>query len=116
MLGFVHHANIPENAVRSLSNVAIVTEPFLDDRLQDFLGVSDRRLGGIHSSGNGSGGESSDDGIRDNVRCHGGGCNCATANRKTETKSPVNRRGIRTSTPDYFRSLGGIGAHIEWSA
>jgi hypothetical protein len=61
-----------------LSSVAIVTELFLDERLQALVGVGDGHLGGIGGTSYGSGGDSGNDSVGTNLGCHGDGCNCAT--------------------------------------
>jgi hypothetical protein len=69
--------------VRSLSNVALVAVFLLDKSLQAFVGVGDGRLGGIGSTGHDPDGQSSDDGVGDNLGCHVNGCNCATDRERT---------------------------------
>jgi hypothetical protein len=64
--------------VDRVSDIAVVAEPSLDERLQALIGVINGRLSGVGGSGYSFCGEASDDSVRDDIWCHGGGCNCAT--------------------------------------
>jgi hypothetical protein len=63
--------------VDRFSRVDVLSEFLRDERLQALIVVGDGRLGCIGAPGYGSGGESGNDGVRDNLGCHFNGCNCA---------------------------------------
>jgi hypothetical protein len=76
-----------ESGLASSMSIASATslslaELYPDERLQALIGVIDGGLGGVAGSGCGPGGEGREDGIRDNIGCHGG-CNCATDHGRT---------------------------------